>query len=162
MAEPAAVPGGLRAVGADETAPRLTHRAGLIYVIALSAIALPAVVLLCVSSIPAGRIDFADLRTGAGRGEFLIPVIILCAEAVHCWTLEVRVKSEFSRWFRQVACLTCILTGIVCFAATVIAAATANTAATSRSLVGITIYSIVIGAALGLAALILLGIQDSR
>lgn len=65
--EPASVPGPLREVVAEEAAPRRPRRAWLIIAIALSAIVLPALVLLCVSSIPAGRMDFADLRTGADR-----------------------------------------------------------------------------------------------
>jgi hypothetical protein len=154
LAEQAAVPE-LRAVGADETAPRRRRAPWLIYAIAFSAIALPALVLVCVSSIPAGHVEFRDLRTGAGRGEFLIPVLILCAESVRCWLTEVT-GGAIIRFVRLTGCAICFVTGVVCFAATVIAAATAATAASSRSLVGITIVSMIIAAAFGLAALIVI------
>ena len=61
--EPVAVPGGLTAVQTEteKPEPKPAHHVWLLYVIAVSAIALPALVLLCVSSIPAGRFNSADL-----------------------------------------------------------------------------------------------------
>jgi hypothetical protein len=163
--EPAAVPGGLAAVQTEteRPEPRPAQRAWLLYVIALSAIALPALVLVCVSSIPAGRFDTADLRTGAGRGDFLIPVLILCAEAVRCWMLEVRRAGLIGKVCRPLAFALCTVTGIVCFAATVIAAATPATPATTRSVEAITIGSMGIAALFGLTALITVAaIRESR
>lgn len=132
----------------------------LVYVIALSAIALPALVMVCVRSIPADRFEFADLRGTASRGEFLIPVMILCAEAVRCWVVEVRPPSRRGRYIRNVACVFCVITGIVSFAATIIAASIPASTATGRSLVAITSYAVAVAALCGLLAVI--GASASR
>jgi hypothetical protein len=55
--------------------------AWLIWLVAFVAILLPALVLVIVSSIPADRLDFHDVRIATGRGEFLVPILILCAES---------------------------------------------------------------------------------
>jgi hypothetical protein len=122
---------------------------GLIYTIALNAIVVPGVLLFMLSSIPANRFDVADLRAAAGRGEFLIPVMILCAEAIRCWTYEYEPEKESGRAFRKVACVTCVITGAVCFAGAVIAAALPQTPPTERSLVTVTIYAMYVAALAG-------------
>jgi hypothetical protein len=135
----------------------------LIYTIALSAIVLPALVLLCVSSIPAGRFDLTALRTAAGRGEFLIPVFILCAETIRCWTFEAKPATSVGRSLRNMLCAACIVTGVVCFTATVTAAALTVTASTSRSLELITIYGMGIATVCGFIAVIAVsGAKDTK
>lgn len=52
-----------------------------------------------------------------------MPVLILCAESIRRWTREVS-AGRFTRVFRVIGCFICFMGGLVCFAASVIAATT--------------------------------------
>jgi hypothetical protein len=131
-----------------------TVDAWLIWLIAIVAIGLPMIVLVCVSSIPVGRLDFGDLRTALGRGEFLVPVLIMHAETVRRWTREVPCPNLYWREGQVVACLVCVLAALVCFAATVIAAVDPVTRASSRSLETITLYGLFAALVFGTVAVV--------
>ena len=124
--------------------------AWLIWLIAIGAIILPVIVLICASSIPSGRLDMTDLHTATGRGDFLVPVLIMCTEAIRRWTREVS-GGWLIRTGQILTWALCLPGAIVCFTATVIAATGATTAATSRSLVTITIGGTIIAAIFGTA-----------
>jgi hypothetical protein len=113
-----------------------------VWLLALAAIALPVVVLLCVGSIPLDRVTWVDVGTAAKRGDFLVPVLILCAETIRRWCREVKC-GHFLIVVRIFAVGMCGLAGAICFSATVIAANVEVTRAGGDSLVTITWWCLV-------------------
>jgi hypothetical protein len=90
-------------------------------------------------------------------------VLILCAEAIRCWTFEAKPATAVGRGLRGMLCAACTVTGVVCFTATVTAAALTATASTSRSLAVITIYGMGIATACGFIAVIAVsGAKDTK
>jgi hypothetical protein len=128
--------------------------AWLIWSIAVIAIGFPALFLICVSSIPAGKLDFADLHVAVGRGEFLVPVLIMCAESIRRWTREVKGGLRVLV-FQIIAGVGCALAGIVCMTAAIISAMAAATPMTGRSLTTITVACIVVGGMFGTAGVVI-------
>jgi len=127
--------------------------AWLIWSIAVLAILLPAIFLVCVSSIPAGRLNYADLHVAAGRGEFLVPVLIMCAEAIRRWTREINGGSAVMA-FKITASVLCAFSGIICMTAAIISATTAATPMTDRSLIVITQACVIVGGIFGTAGVV--------
>ena len=115
---------------------------------------MPVIVLACVSSIPAGRFDFADVSTAVSRGDFLIPVLIMHAETVRRWTREVACPDRYWRGAQILACTVCFLVACVCFAATVISAVDPVTKASSRSLEAITYVALAAALVFGSMAVV--------
>ena len=141
-------------MGVDSAAPH-RHRAQhgafdawLIWSIAVIAIGLPALFLICVSSIPAYRIDCGDLHIAASRGEFLVPVLIMCAESIRRWTREVKGGSRIIL-YKTVANLLCAIAGIICMTAAIISVTAPPTSLTGKSLTVITITSMLVGLIFG-------------
>ena len=110
------------------------------------------IVLACVGSIPAGKLDLHDVRTAAGRGEFLVPVLIMLAETVRRWTREVACPNRFWRGGQITACIVSAFLACICFAATVLAAVDRVTAASSRSIDAITFVSLAVALIFGTVA----------
>jgi hypothetical protein len=125
-----------------------TFDAWLIWSIAVIAIGLPVIFLICASSIPTDTIDNHDLTTAAGRGEFLVPVLILCAEAIRRWTREVK-GGRLVTALKVCASVFCGLAGIVCMTAAIMSATTAATTQTASSLTAITVSGVIVGGVFG-------------
>lgn len=138
----------------DSAAPH-RHRAQhgafdawLIWSIAVIAIGLPALFLICVSSIPVYRVDYGDLRIAAYRGEFLVPVLIMCAESIRRWTREVKGGSRIIL-YKIVANLLCAIAGVICMTAAIISVTAPPTSLTGKSLTVITVTSMLVGLIFG-------------
>lgn len=131
-----------------------------VWLLALAAIALPVVVLLCVGSIPLDRVTWVDVGTAARRGDFLVPVLILCAEAIRRWCREVKC-GHFLIIVRIFAVGMCGLAGAICFSATVIAANVEVTRAVGDSLVTITWSCLVAASVFGTWAVAVSGGEAS-
>ena len=116
--------------------------AWFVWLLALAAIILPAIVLLCVGSIPLDRVTTGDLSTAARRGDFLVPVLILCVETIRRWCRDVHC-GRILRYVRITAVAACGLAGSICFSATVIATKTEITPAVGESLTTITWWCLV-------------------
>jgi hypothetical protein len=119
-----------------------------VWLLALAAIMVPVVVLLCVGSIPVDRVAVGDLSTAARRGDFLVPVLILCAETIRRWCRDVHC-GRILRFVRIFAVTTCGLAGSICFSATVIAAKVDITPAVGASLITITWWCLVVALVFG-------------
>jgi hypothetical protein len=119
-----------------------------VWLLALAAIIVPVIVLLCVGSIPVDRVAVGSLSTAARRGDFLVPVLILCAETIRRWCREVRC-GRILRFVRILAVASCGLAGSICFSATVIAAKVDVTPAIGASLITITWWCLVVALVFG-------------
>jgi hypothetical protein len=129
--------------------------AWLIWSIAVIAIGLPVLILICASSIPVDRMNYASLHVAAGRGEFLVPILIMCAEAIRRWTREIKVKGNSCMIaFKVTACLMCASAGIICMTAAIISATTEATQMTGRSITEITLACIMVGVIFGTAGVV--------
>lgn len=142
---------------------RMEHEsfdAWLIWSIAVIAIGFPVFVLICVSSIPVDELDCASLRIAASHGEFLVPILIMCAESIRRWVREVKTKaSSYMTAFKAIACLMCASAGAVCMTAAIISATTsaATTKAmqmTGQSITEITLACVIVGLIFGTAGVI--------
>jgi hypothetical protein len=60
------------------------------WLIPLLAVALPLLGFVVAASIPAAALRSGEASTSLGRGDFLIPVLILCLEAIRRWLFEVK------------------------------------------------------------------------
>jgi hypothetical protein len=127
--------------------------AWLIWSIAVIAIGLPTLFLICVGSVPVDRLDYVDLHVAAGRGEFLVPILIMCAESIRRWTREVKGGLRIIA-LKVIACLCCALAGTVCMTAAIISAMAAATPTTGRSLTTITLACVTVGVIFGTAGVI--------
>ena len=135
----------------DGSAPvgrRLGGDSWFVWLLALAAIIVPAIVLLCVGSIPLDRLTAGDLSTAAKRGDFLVPVLILCVETIRRWCREVHC-GRVLQFVRVLAVTSCGLAGSICFSATVIAAKVEVTPAVGESLTTITWWCLVVALLFG-------------
>jgi hypothetical protein len=115
------------------------------------AIILPGLVLLVTYSYPRGAISWHTVDVSVRRGDFLIPVLILCVESVRRWWREVKMGTIL--WpFRIVATIGCGGAAVVCFAAMASAADSALTNAAGDSAINVTKWSLITGLVFGTLA----------
>jgi hypothetical protein len=115
--------------------PQLRH--WMSWILPLLAIGLPLVGFVVVASIPGAKLAFGGGTRSLGRGDFLIPVLILCLEAIRCWWAEVECGTMLaaSRVFLSAACLFAVVIALYAFA---VAANTSVTADSTKSIIVIT------------------------
>lgn len=134
------------------TPPRLANGDHwFIWVLALAALAVPVIVLLCVDSIPKDTFAWHDVAVSIDRGDFLIPVMALCVETVRRWWREVEAQRSFKA-VRILATFACSAAGLVCVIATTTAASVALSVDTGRSITMITGACLVPAVAFGTLA----------
>jgi fumarate reductase subunit D len=119
------------------------------------AVMLPVIVLLVAYSIPEGKISGHDVDVSMGRGDFLIPVLILCVEAIRRWWQNVDCKTRTLRWSRTAVTMICSLSALVALIATTTAASIAISAKAGHFISVITVLSFVIAFSFGTAAVVL-------
>lgn len=107
------------------------------WLIPLLAIALPMLYFIVAGSIPDAAWRWGEAPTSLGRGDFLIPVLILCLEAIRHWWAEVKCgwKMGIVRVFSSALALGAV---VVCSDSFSVAASHAVTAATTKSVIVIT------------------------
>lgn len=102
----------------------------LVWGIALSSVALPALSLAVISSLVSGSPDLRYLREAAGRGEFLIPDVFLLIECCRRLLREVSPRKKFFQWIKGLVVFTCAVAALSCLIGSVflVTAATDKTA----------------------------------
>ena len=108
------------------------------WLLPLLAIALPVVVFSVVASVPAAALRWGDASTAIGRGDFLIPVLILCLEALRHWWTETKCdwKLRIVRLISSFLCSGAVIIGLTAF---VVALSDEVTPASTRSVEVITL-----------------------
>jgi hypothetical protein len=120
------------------------------WVLALASLAVPAVVLVCVDSIPKDAVAWHDVSVSVDRGDFLIPAMALCVETIR--RLWRDVDARRMKAIRVFATFVCAATGLVCVIATTTAASLPVTSQTGSSIAVITCSCLVVGVAFGTVA----------
>lgn len=119
--------------------------------IALGAIGLPLLVLLVTSSIPRDQVSLFALRQSVRRGDFLVPIMIMCVEAIRRWCREVECGSIL-RYVRLAAVFLCASSAVICLIALAFTASVGLTAESGRSISTITVGCFVAALVFGTAA----------
>jgi hypothetical protein len=121
-----------------------------VWLLALASLIVPAIVLVCVDSIPRDALAWHAVRVSIGRGDFLIPAMALCVETIRRWWRDV----DSERWLgpRLLATAVSSLSSLVCIIAMTTAASLPVTPQTASSVAVITVSTLVIGIAFGTAA----------
>lgn len=118
----------------------------------LAAIAVPVIVLLCADSIPKDNISWGDVEISMQRGDFLVPVMLLCVETIRRWWRDVEC-GRFLKFIRYVATALCMAAVTVCLIATTTAVELQQLSpASGKSLTTITVACLVISISFGTLA----------
>jgi len=121
------------------------------WLIALCAIVLPGLVLVLADSIPRDTLVLTEVKVSVQRGDFLIPVLILCLDTIRRWWREVE-QLRFLKTIRGTATFMCGAAALVCLIATTTAATVAVTPDTGKSITNITVACLVVAVAFGTLA----------
>jgi hypothetical protein len=123
-----------------------------VWLLAIGAIAIPVIVLVCVSSIPRDTLAWHAVSVSMQRGDFLVPVMLLCAETIRRWWREVKAGRAILRYVRTVATLACGTAAFICVVAMTTAATIPITPRTGNSIAEITAGGLMVALLLGTAA----------
>ena len=134
------------------TSPKATGDLWLLWLLALASITAPVIVLLVVYSIPKGNLSWSGVYVSVKRGDFLIPVMLLCVETVRCWWREAKRGSRFRHFVRILATTACAAASLVCVCATTIATHVKVTSETGHSIATITVGCLSVALVFGTAA----------
>jgi hypothetical protein len=118
------------------------------WLIPLLAVALPLLGFIVAASIPTASIRMGEASISLGRGDFLIPVLILCLEAIRRWVFEVRCGKILGRVGASASVL-CLAAVVVCLYAFSAASSQAVTADSIKSITVITWACFTVGAVTG-------------
>jgi membrane protease YdiL (CAAX protease family) len=123
------------------------------WVLPLLAIALPMLGFVVAASIPVFALRWGETSTALGRGDFLIPVLILCLEAIRHWWAEVKCGWRMGtvRVFFSALCLGAV---IICSDSFSVASSHAVTPASTKSVTMITLACFTIGLLAGTMAVL--------
>jgi hypothetical protein len=137
-------------------------------VISLSALAVPALTLLLVGSIPEPGVTLSAVFVSARRGDFIVPAMVLCAAAVVQWWREVARSPVILNWLGGLITLAnavVVLGGLVTLAVAAVYSVQANsglTADDARSVELVTWVCLATGGISGLATAALLSTGRGR
>ena len=126
-----------------ETGDRWTGDKWLEWFLPVLAIALPAFILIVIPYALKHITTWGEVDLSAQRGDYLIPVLILCAETVRRWCREVKCRGRLLRTVRFTAVSVCAFALVVCFASAIVAVEFTPTPASGRSLVTITAWCLI-------------------
>ena len=129
--------------GSGETGDSGTGDKWLEWFLPVLAIALPAFFLILIPFIQKHITTWGEVDLSAQRGDYLIPVLILCAETVRRWCRVVKCRGRLMRTVRFTAVSVCAIALVVCFASAVVAVEFSPTPASGRSLVTITSWCLI-------------------
>jgi hypothetical protein len=123
------------------------------WLIPLLAVALPLLGFVVAASIPAAALRMGEASTSLGRGDFLIPVLILCLEAIRRWVFEVKCGKILGR-VGACASALCVAAVIICLYAFSAATSQLVTGDSIRSITVITWACFTVGAGTGTIAVV--------
>lgn len=123
------------------------------WLITFVAIALPILVVLVRYSVPEFALTWHQVNVAIERGDFLVPVLILCLESIRCWCSEVTGTRRWTRVSRLICSAWCGFAAVTCLIAMTYAASVgAVTANIGHSIEVITGSSFFTAAVLGTVA----------
>lgn len=123
----------------------------LSWVLPLLAVLLPLLGFVVAASIPVDTMRWGEARTALGRGDFLIPVLLVCIDAVWRWCVEVKCGWRLGL-VGVFSCALCVAAGIVCLYSFSVASSLPVTAASTDSVTLITLTALIVGGASGVVA----------
>lgn len=123
------------------------------WLIPLLAVALPLLGFVVAASIPAAALRSGEASTSLGRGDFLIPVLILCLEAIRRWLFEVKCGKILGR-VGACASVLCLAAVVVCLYSFSAASSQVVTADSIKSVSMITWACFTVGLVTGTMAVV--------
>jgi hypothetical protein len=141
QAEPA--PAAAAAAGAPRAAFAEMGDRWLEWFLPVMAIVLPAFFLILIPFIQNNIWTWGKVDLSSQRGDYLIPVLILCAETVRRWCREVNCRGLLLRRARFAAVSICATALLVCFASAVAASEFNATSTSGRSIDTITVWCLI-------------------
>jgi hypothetical protein len=123
----------------------------LSWVLPLLAVLLPILGFVVAASIPVDAMRWGEARTALGRGDFLIPVLLVCIDAVWRWCVDVKCGLRMGI-VGVFSCGLCVAAGIVCLYSFSVASSLPITKASTDSVTLITLTALVAGGAAGMIA----------
>jgi hypothetical protein len=143
LAEEGPIPRQSGTGGASPPQATATHRWRILlrhwmpWLIPLLAIGLPMLFFILAGSIPVAAWRWGEAPTSLGRGDFLIPVLILCLEAIRHWWYEVTC-GRLMGIVGLVGCVLCLAAAAVCAFSFAVASSHPVTADSTKSIIVIT------------------------
>lgn len=138
---------------AKDKVPKREHVSHwLSWALPIIAVLLPLLYFFLHASIPTDAMHIGDGRTALAHGDFLIPVAILCADALARWFLSVTYNQRWQVVVGAICCVFCFIATIVCIWSFPIAVGSSVTSASTRSMSLITWACFATGGAAGFVA----------
>jgi hypothetical protein len=119
------------------------------------AVVLPIFCFSVSASIPAASLTWGEGQTALGRGDFLIPVLILCGDAMLRWFFAVKYSRRWLVTVGVVCCLVCFLAVVTCLIAFTVATSSLITPASTKAEASITWMCFLLGGFSGLVAAVM-------
>ena len=123
----------------------------LSWILPLLAVLLPILGFVVAASIPVDTLRWGEARTALGRGDFLIPVLLVCIDAVWRWCVDVKCGWRMGV-LGVISCALCVAVGVVCLYSFSVASSLPVTTASTDSVTLITLTALVVGAIAGMIA----------
>jgi hypothetical protein len=121
------------------------HDRWLDWLLPILAILLPVIVLLVTYSIPRDAVVGHEVGVSMQRGDFLVPVFILCVEAIRRWWRNVKC-GRMLKMMRLGVTVICGMAATVSLIATTTAASISISTASGRSISTITVSCFIVAA----------------
>ena len=125
------------------------------WLLPILAIVLPATFLILIPFVQKNIVTWSNVSLSAKRGDYLIPVLILCAETVRRWCREVSCRGRILQVVRFVAVSMCTVALLISFASSVALTEFTLTPASGRSIVTITAWCLIPSFVFGTIAVVL-------
>jgi hypothetical protein len=120
-----------------------------------AATVLPTTFVVCVYSIPKGTLSWQGVHILLGRGQLLIPAIILCLESARRWMRTVQPRTRIVLSMRIIATLLSTISAIIGMTAFILSSTTALLPMVEKSIETITLSGLIIGLIFGVGATIM-------
>src|ERR1022692_2859126 len=126
-------------IAPSATADHQLARHWIPWLIPLLAIGLPILGFLVADSVPSARLNWYEVDTSVGRGDFLIPVVILCLEAGRRWWFDTTCGAKLGA-VRALGTILCGGAVVIDLYSVAIAASDVVTKDSKRSITEITLW----------------------
>jgi hypothetical protein len=124
----------------------------LSWALPLAAVVLPLFCFFVVVLAQAYKLGLGEGNVALGRGDFLIPVLILCVDAMLRWFFDVKYGRRWMVAIGVVCCLLCFLVALICGIAFVVATSSSVTDTSTKAEALITWTCFAVGGLAGLVA----------
>jgi uncharacterized membrane protein len=124
----------------------------LSWALPVAAVVLPLLCFIVVVFGQAYKFGLGEGNVALGRGDFLIPVLILCVDAMLRWFFDVKYSRRRMIAIGVVLCLLCFLVSLICGIAFIVVTSSPVTAASVKAEALITWTCFAVGGFAGLVA----------